>query len=247
MVPVTSDNVGSILPLAEELCLQDLISECSTLQMNLGPEPVAQLERQTALIPELKEILANYGRQLEGIVSSLIKKCAELTQKTCELQGPESLDGIIAHLTQKHSGNVHDTGIVTITSKSVRSNDPEVAPRNIADLTAQSCFISKDEPGQWVCWDFHGIRVRLTHIALRREGLKSWVIDSSLDGENWTEIDRQTNSQNSKGEENPYISSFAVSKSIECCFIRLGHTGENHYGGNILALWAFEVFGTLFQ
>jgi hypothetical protein len=67
------------------------------------------------------------------------------------LQEAKSLDGIICYLTRKHGGNVHDKGIVTITSQSVFSSDPDWDVRNLADLTSGSVFYSKDEPGQWVC------------------------------------------------------------------------------------------------
>jgi hypothetical protein len=35
------------------------------------------------------------------------------------LRGAKPFDGTISYLTRKHGGNVHDKGIVTITSKSV--------------------------------------------------------------------------------------------------------------------------------
>jgi hypothetical protein len=55
-----------------------------------------------------------------------------------------SLDGIISHRTRRHGGNVHDKGIVTITSKSFLVR----AMRNVADLTSDSRFGSGSEPGQ---------------------------------------------------------------------------------------------------
>jgi hypothetical protein len=40
------------------------------------------------------------------------------------LKEANSLDGIIFYLTRKHGGNVHENGIVTITSKSVYKDKP---------------------------------------------------------------------------------------------------------------------------
>jgi hypothetical protein len=153
-----------------------------------------------------------------------------------------SLDGIISYLSRKHGGNVHDKGIVTITSKSV---DPKYAPRNVADLTSDSSFCSKNEPGQWVCWDFGKMRVRPTHYTIRSAYLKSWVVESSLDGEAWTKIDRKTDNVDFKAWLGP--ASFAVSKSAECRFIRLTQTGKNHSWNDDLSILAFEVFGTLLE
>jgi hypothetical protein len=166
------------------------------------------------------------------------------------LKDARSLDGITSYLTRKHGGNVHDKGIVTITSKSVIS-DPNYADarlgdlRNVADLTPRSWFWSKNEPGQWVCWDFHEMRLCPTHYTIYCYDLKSWVVESSLDGRAWTRIDWKTDSQDFKG--GCAMASFAVSKSTECRFIRLTQTGKDDVGGDYLYFYAFEVFGTLLE
>jgi hypothetical protein len=100
------------------------------------------------------------------------------------MQAPESLEGIISYLTKKHGGNVHEKGIVTITSKSV---NPRYPPTNVADLTSDRWFNSKKEPDQWVRWDFREMRVCPTHYTITAPWLKSWVVEGSLDGESWTE------------------------------------------------------------
>jgi hypothetical protein len=170
----------------------------------------------------------------------------------------DNLDGIISYLTKKHGGNVHQMGLVTITSKSVYSDDPEYALRNIADLTAGSGFFSKNEPGQWVCWDFGEMRVHLTHYTISSgEFLRSWVVEGS-DGtsSNWKEIDWKLN------QSNVLRRSFAVSNPAGFRFIRLTQTA-NHPClrrtrwpfsrsdwswldlEDFLILYAVEFFGTL--
>jgi hypothetical protein len=153
------------------------------------------------------------------------------------------LDGIISYLTRKHDRNVHDKGIVTITSKSVYP-DAEHAPRNVADLNSDSSFCSNAGPGQWICWNFHKIRVSPTHYTIRNSLLKSWVVESSLNGKGWREIDRKTDNDDLKGWP-PRVASFAVTNVAECRFIRLTQTGKDHAGKAFLDLSAFEVFGTL--
>jgi hypothetical protein len=157
------------------------------------------------------------------------------------LKEAKSREGIISHLTRKHGENVHDKGILTITSKSVVSG----VLRNIAELTSDSSFISKNDPGQWICWDFHKLRVRPTHYTSKCRYLKSWVIESSVDGEDWKEIDRKTDTWDFR--EGWMTASFAVSKLAECRFIRLTQTGENHDGDDKLEICAFEFFGTLLE
>jgi hypothetical protein len=157
------------------------------------------------------------------------------------LKEAKSLEGIIFDLTRKHGGNVHDKGIVTITSKSVEyhepeyedeynpryaRNDPPYGVRNAADFTSHRYFCSNGEPDQWICWDFHDLRVRPTHYTIQTNDLKSWVGESSPDGEVWTEIDRKTD--NMDFEAGWVTLSFAVSNSSECRFIRLTQTGKAH-------------------
>jgi hypothetical protein len=157
----------------------------------------------------------------------------------------KSADGIILYLTRKHRGNVQVTGIVTITSKSVCQDEPRYAVQNVAALISPWYFMSKDEPGRWVCWDFHEMRVRPTHYTIKSYRLKSWVVESWLDGEAWTEIDRKTDIVGFKYDWGP--ASFAVSKPAECRFIRLTQTGKRHNGDDYLSIVAFEFFGTLLE
>jgi hypothetical protein len=165
------------------------------------------------------------------------------------LKEAKPFDGIISYLTRKHGGNVHEKGIVTITSKSDMYDDPQYAMHGdvrtyfkVADLTSDSYFISKDAPGQWICWDFHELRVRPTHYTIKSMFLKSWVVESSLDGDAWTTIDRKTDNDDFKSLG---TASFDVSHSAECRFIRLTQTGKNHSGKDWLRIHAVEFFGTL--
>jgi hypothetical protein len=163
------------------------------------------------------------------------------------LQESKSLDGIISYLTRKHGGNVHDKGIVTITSKSVVTGNPKFAVRNIADLASASRFFSKDEPRQWAYWDFREMLVHPTHYTMQlRTFLKFWVILSSLDGANWTEIDRKPNSTDFNVFPRP-VTSFAVSNSAECRFIRLTQTDQARSGHRQLIIGGFQFFGTLLE
>jgi hypothetical protein len=119
----------------------------------------------------------------------------------------------------------------------------------LVDFTSRSGFSSDDEPGQWVCWDFREMRVRPTHYALSALFLKSWVVEGSMDGVSWWEIDRQTDNQvfamNPTDEFNGDDPSFAVSNPAECRCIRLTQTDKGHDGDDFLTLGAVEFFGTL--
>jgi hypothetical protein len=186
---------------------------------------------------------------------SRVRPSAFLIAVEFPLKAANSLDGIISYLTRKHGGNFQDKRIVTVTSKSV-VNDPKYALRNVVDLTSNWPFFSKNELGQWVCPDFHKLRVRPTHYTIKSRSLKSWVVESSLDGEAWTEIDRKTDNTDFRAGEWNGTASFRIAESAECRFIRLTQTGKRHnylvsgmasagHGEDILAIYSLEVFGTM--
>jgi uncharacterized coiled-coil protein SlyX len=251
---ISSQPLGIIVDLKESIAnhdrqLQGLRSRLSGLDTNLRkvgtdlnelkpgfPAPVS-----TPTSPPLSS--SPTPRPIRPLrVSPPVSPSKSLTETEFPLKEAKLLDGIISYLTRKHGGNVHDKGIVTIASKSVSG---QYAVRNVAELTSDSRFWSKNEPAQWVCWDFHEMRVRPTHYTIRSWLLKSWVVETSLDREAWTEIDRKAD--NTDFKKDWVAASFAVSDSAECRFIRLTQTGKSHCGGDRLRICAFEIFGALLE
>jgi hypothetical protein len=100
----------------------------------------------------------------EAISRRLILPCFGIA---FPLQQPGSLDALISYLTRKQGGNVHDEGIVTVTSKLVFMDINSLfGMRYAVDFSSQYYFSSKSEPNQWICWDFHEKRVVLTHYTI---------------------------------------------------------------------------------
>jgi hypothetical protein len=155
----------------------------------------------------------------------------------------KSLTGIISSLSTTHAGNVHEKGVVALTSKSVLN--ATVALKNVADLTQDSEFKSKNEPGQWVCWDFRDARVHATGYTASAYALRTWIIEGSLDGNTWTVVDRHADNQDFRSGWK--TASFAVSKPAEFRYVRLTQTAKDHSEANHLHLRAVEFFGTLSQ
>jgi hypothetical protein len=180
------------------------------------------------------------------------------TKFVIPLARDKSVNGIFWRLTKKtkKKGRTTLPGIrsVTVTSKSVGVDPPGHrgfcgSPRNVVGVDL-SQFFSKNEPGQWICWDFHELHVTPTHYTLVAAGLKSWVIEGSLDGEHWLEIDRKTNTQDFKdsvpGQGRDWLAaSFTASTPVESRFIRLTQTGQRHANDDVLGLRTVEFFGTL--
>jgi hypothetical protein len=137
-------------------------------------------------------------------------------------------DGIIAYLTKVCGGNVDDNKVVEIRSGSFEKetiganphsgtygHHPYWPAKNAADLETISCFESAyrinsnhipPTKNNWVCYDFKERRIVPTHYAIRtsadRPGgyhLRSWLIETSADGESWREVARQENNQQLNG------------------------------------------------
>jgi hypothetical protein len=216
-------------------------------------EPSVPLEVLAQEFEDQKREFAEIRLELERMKGRL-RKLAK--QVEIPMHEDKSLDGIISYLTKEHDGDVHDKGILTVTSKSVFSAEPRNAVTNAVALSAVSWFTSWDEPDQWICWDFHNTPVGLTGYTIWAQWLASWILEGSVDdSENWTEIDRQTENQDFK--DGMRRASFAVSRSAEFRRIRLTQTSANHFNPghfhldpadvlrNVLFVRAVEFFGTL--
>jgi hypothetical protein len=91
-----------------------------------------------------------------------------------------------------------------------------------------------------------------THYAIRTNGgypggyhLKSWLVETSADGESWREVAREENNKQLNGIW--FAGTFEVAGSGECRFIRLVNIGRNHFGNDILWITAWEIFGSLVE
>jgi hypothetical protein len=95
-------------------------------------------------------------------------------------------------------------------------------------------------------------KVSPTHYSIRSKAaggsswanLKNWVVEVSDNGNDWIEIDRQTN--NSKLDGKGAIAVFQASRQdVTGRYVRLANVGRNHRRDDCLSLSAFEIFGTL--
>jgi hypothetical protein len=170
-------------------------------------------------------------------------------------------DGIVAHLSRRCGGNVHDRELVGITSSDPAHDDLCCAAKNAADMETDVCFISaerdckEDIPNSrnnWICYDFRDKRIVPTHYAIRSWRVmsggshpKSWIVETSEDGESWKEIDRREDSD--KLNDAQVVGVFEVRDARECRLIRLVNVGRNHFGNDCLHIEAWEVFGTLVE
>jgi hypothetical protein len=141
-----------------------------------------------------------------------------------------------------------DLNIISITASSVGS--PQSYPlRNLADFENRTYFSTRNEANSWICYDFKDMRVKLTHYSLRatREGstcfLQSWILDGSVDGKSWVEMDRHEKDSSLNHRE--AIATFNIASSSNYRYIRLCQIGPTTRGDHYLLLNSIEFFGIL--
>jgi hypothetical protein len=148
-------------------------------------------------------------------------------------------------LTSQSGGNVSDRGIVNVSGTTTYAS---YVAKNAVDLLSTSYFHSLHEPNQWLCYDFKNRKIRPTHYSLHAHSthyLRSWIFEGSINGSNWTELDRHTDDQTTNW--NHPIGTFSISNRCECQFVRLRQTGANARGAHYLVLHAMEIFGDLIE
>jgi hypothetical protein len=100
-----------------------------------------------------------------------------------------------------------------------------------------------------VCDDFQESRTALTHSAIgmihAKFHLKSWLVETSADGESWREGDHtESNKQfNSALRTCP----LTIAGGGEYHFIPLVNIGRNHCRSDSLLISAWEIFRSLFE
>jgi hypothetical protein len=194
--------------------------------------------------------LGQFGARRAPVEMVKTKLQASRTRVECPLPNQQSFYGIISFLSEKCSGNVHEHGIVRITSKSVNGDPDTSMVWKVGDIHEHHYFVSGASDEEWICWDFESRRVIVSDYTIRG-CILSWIVEGSLDGANWIEVDRRRNADEMRRP--PCTCSFSISNSssnskrTEFRLIRLRQTGENVNGEQCLRLSGFELFGILLE
>jgi hypothetical protein len=160
--------------------------------------------------------------------------------------------GMINYLTKGCGGNVHDRGTVTVTG-----NSPQYSNRlrQVVELEGDYYYLTEDKSDQWICHDFHDMRVTPRGYSIRTNGdgnngthLRSWVIEGTTDSAvtGWTEIDRRENNSDLNGVTFHPCFPIIESSDESYRYIRLRMTGPTHANNHHLYILGFELFGELY-
>lgn len=195
-----------------------------------------------------EEEIKNSLQQLKAKIGFIsLKHCIEFKYENLPF------NGIIHKLTEENGGNVHNKGIVNVTSSSISNSRFDYYAVDLNDENFYFCSDNKED--SWLQYDFKNFRVHPTHYSLRSSNhyskgqynLISWIIEGSNTGENWIELDSQSNVYDLDGIN--MVKTFEIknpTKSNEFFrFLRIRETGKDSYGDNYMLFSALEYFGSL--
>lgn len=162
----------------------------------------------------------------------------------------DPFNGIIRQLTKECNGNVHQNGIVNVTSSSCSASR---YPHYAIDFDDNlHYFCSDDAPNQWLQYDFKNRKVRPTHYSIKtcheygkgQYGMMNWIVQGSNDGVKWIELDYR------KGVtdlDNFYaFHTFEIQKTTDFYrYLRITQNGPNSGGSHYLIFSALEYFGSI--
>jgi hypothetical protein len=237
-----SGTLKSLLP-AEVQGLDQMRSEREVFQIELL---------------RVKTSLGDLRDSLEGRLERAVFKLgfAEY-RKQFPFSQSNPVSGIIAYLNSRCAGNIHDKGLVEVTASSIEgssSGDPRLTryPKYVTTLTDTNRFGTCDRPGSWLKFDFKDMWSRPTHYTLVTDHRDehwlpsfalSWVIQGSIDGMAWQEMDRKTGRKEMAGPDRTV--SFEVANPMKCRYVRMDIIGRTHNGRDYLEMRYIDFFGEL--
>jgi hypothetical protein len=232
--PPTADEVavparGGLLSLVE----QSLTAALRAMAALADPLDIDQV---LTLVPVLATQTLTMARYAGAEVSSaIIDRFAQLTAHILAVRGRQ-LPGVCTDLIQDTARNLVDawdnlSGLGIPTPPFVRELGANLKIAPIRSPPPDPTY--SWSRGQWVCWDFRARRVTPENYGLMAPLLTAWVLEGSLDGENWITMDFRRDNEDCRKTG---LALFRVTTVVECRFIRLVQMGKNLTGGDELRL-----------
>lgn len=161
--------------------------------------PLASLiQYKTLDIPEFRVILQTENIDLNRIQNFLSEYCKVVDSPpyiTCDYVPGYPFNGIFAYLTGIAKMNPHNAGMVRLEASSTQVSTVS----HILDYNSNDYFATRDVPGQWIKFSFRNYLVSLNGYTIKTHSIngnghtKSWKVQGSVNGTNWTLIHEMTN------------------------------------------------------
>jgi hypothetical protein len=169
--------------------------------------------------------------------------------KVIPFDSSQPFNGIISNLTNKHKGNLTDLGIVIATASS--SDGSKWDAKWAIDHLSEKGFCSTNRSNQWFRLDFKNNSVYITHysilsrkdVGIGQHHPKSWVIETSIDGDLWEIIDTREDDNHLNNEGKEYT--FTIENPKWGKYFQLRQTGVTHRNDHYLTFTNIEVFGRI--
>lgn len=160
------------------------------------------------------------------------------------------LHGILRHLTEEAGGNIHNKGIIEITSNSYQSSN--FHPKNLVDYDENNFYASNNDTDVQICFDFKNKKIQPTSYSIQSYSgggqnychLRNWVFEVSNDKTKWDVIDEHSNDPTLNGDL--ITATFNVKQTNSFYrYIRLRQTGISWIGSYLAYFPCFEIYGKL--
>jgi hypothetical protein len=185
-----------ISALEERLLQQSHRFDALNAQLSCLSHSIEEWHQKTMEVTtrNIEELSAKFTSELKASESRLSAEITHLRtagQMSFNFSTKSPLNDIIAYLTERCGGNVHEHSIVTVINSKMIGGTLEA----IADLKGNSDYCSWSGDGPWVGYDFKERRITSTYYTLRSRThshwagkMQSWVIEGYQDGQNWEEL-----------------------------------------------------------
>ena len=202
-----------------------------------NPVPSETISQQPSTTPQLTQSPSTKNIQDEK---------TDTIEERSIFSESDPLNGFFNKLRAKCGGNPHTKGQVVITASSSLANNPW----QVIDYGWTSHWVTKNEPDQWIKFDFLTGKFHIYSYTLKTYNyvaggnhLRSWVIEGSSNGNDWLELDRRhgLNDLNDRYK----VKNFSCKNPGAFRYIRLKQIGKSHCDSYNLALTNIEFFGIL--
>lgn len=212
--------------------------------------PLASLiQYKTLDIPEFRVILQTDNIDLNRIQNFLPDYCKVVDSPpyiTCDYVQGYPFNGIFAYLTGIAKTNPHNAGIVRLEASSTQVSTVS----HILDYNSNDYFATRDVPGQWIKFTFRNYLVSLNGYTIKTHSIngnghtKSWKVQGSVNGTNWTLIHEMTNTNVLASYGATYTAQLATHTPFykEIMFTQTGTNTMNYHNFRVANI---EFFGNL--